>query len=141
MLAQDANVSVSLIAPMFRETRQTQAMTSQLLICNRPSDGRSPATSRTPFMCNSHYNSQLGVSFVNELALEIANGQQTSSMAETDLIQRRLASTLNWPHYICRCICQLFESAVPLVLTRISIETTFLQTHVRSFLRSIQTLL
>ena len=84
MLAQDANVTVSLIAPMFRETRQTQAMTSQLLICNRPSDRRSPATSRTPFMFNSHHISQLGVSFVNELALEIANGQQTSSMAETD---------------------------------------------------------
>ena len=34
LVAQDANVNVSLIAPMFRETRQTQAMTSQLLICN-----------------------------------------------------------------------------------------------------------
>ena len=34
-----------------------------------------------------------------QLAFEIANGQQTSFMAETDLIQRRLASTLKWPHY------------------------------------------
>ena len=33
------------------------------------------------------------------LAFEIANGLQTSFMAETDLIQRRLASTLKWPHY------------------------------------------
>ena len=33
------------------------------------------------------------------LAFEIANGQQTNFMAETDLIQRRLASTLKWPYY------------------------------------------
>ena len=36
LVAQDANVNVSLIAPIFRETRQTNAMTSQLLIWNRP---------------------------------------------------------------------------------------------------------
>ena len=33
------------------------------------------------------------------LAFEIANGQQTSSIAETYLNQRRLPSTLKWPHY------------------------------------------
>ena len=33
-----ASVSASLIRPMFRETRQTNAMTSQVLIRNRPSE-------------------------------------------------------------------------------------------------------
>ena len=78
-----------------------------------------------------------------QLAFEIANGQQTSFMAVTDLIQRRLASTLKWPHYKFTCsethwhIIQVHMPVVslivPLVLTRISIATTFLQTHVRSF--------
>ena len=34
-----------------------------------------------------------------QLAFEIANGQETSFMSETDLIQRRVASTLKLPHY------------------------------------------
>ena len=34
-----------------------------------------------------------------QLNFEIANGQPTSFMAETDLIQRSLTSTLKWPHY------------------------------------------
>ena len=43
LIAPYANVNASLIPPMFRETRQTNAMTSQLVICNRPSDGKSSA--------------------------------------------------------------------------------------------------
>ena len=33
-----------------------------------------------------------------QLNFEIANCQQNSFTAETNLIQRRLASTLKWPH-------------------------------------------
>ena len=35
-----------------------------------------------------------------QLNFEIANGQQNSLTAESKLIQRRLASTLKWPHYM-----------------------------------------
>ena len=45
-----------------------------------------------------------------QLNFEIANGQQNSFTAESDLIQRRLASTLKWPHYKFQCIYQLSES-------------------------------
>ena len=40
---------ISLIPPIFRETHQSNAMTSQLPICNRPSDGQSSARSQTTF--------------------------------------------------------------------------------------------
>ena len=42
------------------------------------------------------YISQLKVVFRH---FEISNGQQNSFTAETDLVQRRLASILKWPHY------------------------------------------
>ena len=45
-----------------------------------------------------------------QLNFEIANGQQNSFTAESDLIQRRLASTLKWPHYKFQYIYQLSES-------------------------------
>ena len=77
------------------------------------------------------------MSFVNELSFEIANGQQTSSIAETYLNQRRLPSTLKWPHY--KFTSSETHWHINQVLTRISIATTFLQTHDRSFLRSMQT--
>ena len=107
---------------MFRETRQTNAMTSQLLICNRPIRRTIFRQEPDPICVqrfdDSHYISQLAVFFINartlkitaesclsvpviqtQLAFEITNGLQTSFMAETDLIQRKLASTLKWPHY------------------------------------------
>ena len=45
-----------------------------------------------------------------QLNFEISNGQQNNFTAQTNLIQRRLASTLKWPHYKFQCIYQLSES-------------------------------
>ena len=96
---------------------QRNAMTSQLLMCNRPIRRTIFRQEPDPICVqrfdDSHYISQLAVFFINartlkitaesclsvpviqtQLAFEIANGQQTSFMAETDLNQRKLASTL-----------------------------------------------
>ena len=113
MLAQDANVTVSLIAPMFRETRQTQAMTSQLLICNPSICRHEPDSIYVQFTLHfvvtsvfhqctnpeTRAESCLSVPIIQtQLAFQLPNGHQTSFMAETDLIQRRLALTLKWQY-------------------------------------------
>ena len=103
--------------------------------------------------CNSHYafRSVLDrftmqeiynwkLSFISDiqtqLNFEISKGQQNSFTAETALVQRRLASTLSWPHYKFKC-SEIHHPAgcLHLVLSRISIATKTLQMHVRSFWR------
>ena len=95
-------------------------------ICNRLSDrhastrsGSAICVQRFTDSCNSHYISQLPCYFNDsraeristesrlslldiqtQLNFQIANVQQNSFKAETNLIQRRLASTLKWPHYM-----------------------------------------
>ena len=98
-------------------------MTSQLLICSRRSDGQSSARSQTPFAFNDSLSHAIHITFccwqfvidaqtkrfivyqhtdsqhTDTVKFEIPYGQQNSFKAETDLIQRSLASTLKWPHY------------------------------------------
>ena len=110
---------------MFRETRQTNAMTSQLLICNRPirrtifrqqphpicvqrfndSLTRAIHIASSSSMCKQRDPSIPAIRYLSvpniqtQLYFEILYGLQNRFTAETDLIQRSLASTLKWPHY------------------------------------------
>ena len=45
----------------------------------------------------------LDLDIQTQLNFEISNGQQNSFTAEPALVQRRLASTLSWPHYKFKC--------------------------------------
>ena len=110
--------------PPYLETPQANVMTSKLLICSRRSDGRSSARSQNTFafkdslsraihitFCSCQFvidaqtkrfiDHRYKVSFSSQhtVKFEIPYGQQNSFTAETDLIQRSLASTLKWPHY------------------------------------------
>ena len=78
---------------------------------HEPLDGQSPATSRTPqftvhfavstvlLQCTNPETCLSDPVIQTLLNFEIAYGQQNSFTAETDLNQRKLASTLKWPHY------------------------------------------
>ena len=80
---------------MFRVACQTCAMTSQLLIRNRPSDKQYFVKSRTIFAFKD-----LGNHLVMQLTIRLAAGSvshrctKQEFAAETDLNQRKLASTL-----------------------------------------------
>ena len=70
-------------------------MTSQHPICNRTLDGQSSSRNRSiPAIRYLTVHS-----IQTQLYFEILYGLQNRFTAETDLIQRRLASTLKWSHY------------------------------------------
>ena len=50
-----------------------------------------------------NWNLSLDLDIQTQLNFEISNGQQNSFTAEPALVQRRLASTLSWPHYKFKC--------------------------------------
>ena len=58
-----------------------------------------------PFTMQEIYNWKLclDLDIQTQLNFEISNGQHNSFTAETGLVQRRLASTLSWPHYKFKC--------------------------------------
>ena len=55
------NVSASLIPPLFWDTRQANAITSQLPICNRPSDGQS--STKTTFALKDSLSRAIHITF------------------------------------------------------------------------------
>ena len=131
---------------MFRETRQANVIISQLLHLQLPCYF---IDSRTERFSTESRLSLLDIQ--TQLNFEIPYGQQNSFTAETDLNQRKLASTFKWPHYNFKSSenhrqmnqvhihASCLNPRVPLVMTRINIATTFLQTLVRFYWRSIQT--
>ena len=112
--------------PPYLETPQANVMTSKLLICSRRSDGRSSARSQNTFAFKDSLSRAIHITFcscqfvidaqtkrfivhrykvsfssqhTDTVKFEIPYGQENSFTAETDLIQRSLASTLKWPYY------------------------------------------
>ena len=105
-MVQYTNVNASLIPPIFRETRQSNAMTSQHPIAAGPylrsrfDDSLSRAIYITFGISSSmHKPRDLSITAIRYLSVpdiqtqlnfEILYGHQNSFTAETDLIQQRL---------------------------------------------------
>ena len=120
---------------MFRETRQTNAMTSQLLICNRPIRRTIFRQEPDPICVqrfdDSHYISQLAVFFINARILKIT----AESCLSVPDIQTQLAFEIPYgqPRDSSANEPSAYASCLNLVLSRVSIATKIFQTHVRSF--------